>query len=1022
MKRRSIHCCTLVLAFWMSVMPLPAQVCRDFAVDLEADVSATVPHITLNWSLRQNANITAQVIYRRLKGEASWGAPQATLAVTDTSWADATALPGVEYEYWMRRSYSSTAPDLALGYISAGCNLPMVENRGKLLLVVDETMTGALAPELDQLRADLVSDGWTVQAITAARRNSHTDATAVADTKALIKAAYDADPANVKQVYILGHVPVPYSGVQAPDGHENHLGAWPADGFYGDMDGIWTDTISNNTSAAEARNHNVPGDGKLDQSTLPSPLELMVGRVDFHNMLRAPADNVTEASLLRRYLAKAHDFKRKQGAYAGLERRVLIRDLFGHFHGESFMRTGWSWGFTAVGRPPGVAYDEVPSGSWWTYAGANSYLMANGNGGGTFETCGSVGATLDFGRRPFRAAFLSLFGSYFGDWDSCNNFMRAPLAGNASGDGLALTSFWAGRPAFFMHHMGTGETIGYSIRQSMNSQFATVSDPAYAPINYPGGGTHLALMGDPSLRMHAVEPPRGLTATRSHRGVNLTWRPSAEVPLLGYHVYRAVSATGPFTRLTAPALSSPAFADAAISPESAYTYMVRTLKLESSPGGTYENLSLGSMISIMANTSGAPANPTNLSARQHSSENVQLGWTDNADNESGYRVERMDGSAGSFVPVVTLPADANSHIDPGPLAANEIYCYRIIAFNTAGDSASCGIKTIETIPGFFEFNDTTLKVSKDVGIAHIPVKRFGGVHGGATVNFATSNTSAVAGKHYNTSNGTLTWADGESGEKMIHVPIINTPASQHPCQFRLALGSPSAGTGIGTYNAISVLIEDGTATLPSPWSQALIGSLTDSSPAVEAEGGISSTTVGGAGLAAPASGETGQFIYQNRTGDGVFTVRVADAVPEQAGARCAIMIRENATDCGALMVGTSTCMSGGAMLVSRTTVSATSTFSGAATPLTAPRWLRITRAGNRFTSESSADGVTWTSHGTVVVNMDPIAAWGMFHHSDNRCGTTHSASYQMVPFQDMTFTPIRTGHPRRKRRAPSPHR
>lgn len=999
-----------VLVFWTSVLPLHAQVTRDFAVDLQADVSATVPHVTLSWSLRQNANITAQVIYRRLKGETIWGSPLATLTVTDTSWADATALPGVEYEYWMRRSYTSISPNVALGYITAGYNLPMVENRGKLLLVVDDTMTSPLAFELEQLRADLVSDGWTVQTIVAARRDSHTDATAVSDTKALIKAAYDADPTNVKQVYIVGHVPVPYSGVQAPDGHGNHIGAWPADGFYGDMDGTWTDTTSNNTSASETRNHNIPGDGKLDQSTLPSPLELMVGRIDLRNMQRAPAGNVTEVSLLRRYLTKAHDFKRKQGAYAALQRRVLIRDGFGNFSGESFMRTGWSWGFTAVGRPPEVTFDEAPSGNWWTHAATNGYLMANGNGGGSFETCGSVGATADFGRRPFRAAFVSLFGSYFGDWDSTNNFMRAPLAGNATGDGLGLTCFWAGRPTFFMHHMATGETVGYSIRQSMNSQFTSVSNPAYTPINFPGGGTHLGLVGDPSLRMHMVEPPGHLTATSFNGSVNLAWSPSAETALLGYHVYRSTSATGPFTRLTTTALASPAFADTTSNPGTAYTYLVRTLRMESSPGGTYQNLSLGSMITITANAAatGVPLNPTNLSAQQHSSVNIQLGWVDNAGNETGYRVERKDGAAGSFAPVATHPAGANAHTDSGPLNANESYYYRVIAFNAAGDSASSEVDTIETIPGFFEFDNTLLKVAKNAGTSQVAVKRFGGVHGAVTVNYATSNSSAVAGTHYTASNGTLTWADGESGEKMINVPITNTPAPQHPRQFRLTLSSPSAGTGIGTYNAVSVLIEDGAATLQSPWSQSLIGTLTDSSPAVEAEGGISSTTVGGSGLATAATSETGQFVYQTRTGDGVFTAQVAAANPAQTGARYAIMIRENATGGGALMAGTSTSSSTseGTKLVSRATASATATFSGAVTSLTAPRWLRLTRAGSSFTSESSTDGSSWTSHGTVVVNMSSTAAWGMFHHSDDRSGTTYSGNYQMVPFQNITFAPL----------------
>jgi hypothetical protein len=80
-------------------------------------------------------------------------------------------------------------------------------------------------------------------------------------------------------------------------------GAWSADGFYGDMDGTWTDTSVTNTSSSETRIHNVPGDGKLDQNTIPSPLELAVGRVDLRNMQRAPARTCSrDGSLLRRYL------------------------------------------------------------------------------------------------------------------------------------------------------------------------------------------------------------------------------------------------------------------------------------------------------------------------------------------------------------------------------------------------------------------------------------------------------------------------------------------------------------------------------------------------------------------------------------------------------------------------------------------------------------------------------------------------------------------------------------------------
>lgn len=405
---------------------------------------------------------------------------------------------------------------------------------------------------------------------------------------------------------------------------------------------------------------------------------------------------------------------------------------------------------------------------------------------------------------------------------------------------------------------------------------------------------------------------------------------------------------------------------------------------------------------------GIPLNPTSLAVVQSSAVNAQLTWQDNASDETGYRVERKSGATGSFMVLANLPAGTTSHTDPGAFTNNTTYYYRVTATGAGGDSLPSNETSFDAVPGFFEFDATLIKVNKDAGTATFPVKRFGGVNGVVTVNYATSNTSAIAGTHYTASSGTLSWADGEAGEKLVNVPIINTANPQNPRQFRITLSLPSAGTGVGTYNAISVPIQDPTATLPAPWAQTLIGSVTDSAPAAQAEGSISSTTVGGSGLSTAATAEAGQFVYQSRTGDGVMTAYVPAASPVQSGARYAVMIRENATSGGAMMAGTSTSSSTGegTKMVYRAATSGTATFTGAVTASVAPRWIRITRAGNSFTSESSADGVNWSAHGTATVPMAATAQWGLFHTSDDRSGTTYSANYQAVSFQNVTFAAI----------------
>ena len=393
---------------------------------------------------------------------------------------------------------------------------------------------------------------------------------------------------------------------------------------------------------------------------------------------------------------------------------------------------------------------------------------------------------------------------------------------------------------------------------------------------------------------------------------------------------------------------------------------------------------------------------------QSSAASAQLTWADNATDETGYRLERKVNDSGTYSTLATLGAGATGHTDPGPFTNGNVYYYRVIATGPGGDSLASNEGSFDATAGFFEFNETFTKVSKNVGTALIAVKRFGGVNGPVSVSVATSNSTAIAGTHYITTTNTLNWADGETGEtgeKTANVPIAATPTAQQPRQFRITLTSPSSGTGIGTYNAISVLIEDPTAPLPDPWNQAIIGTVTGSSPAVQAESSFSSATIGGTGLGGAVGSEAGQFIYQTRTGDGVMTALVPAASPAQSGARYFVMIRENSTNASALMAGTVTTSSStvGAKLLYRITTGGSSVLTGNALTAITPQWLRITRAGSSFTSECSADGNHWTTLGSAAVSMASSAQWGLFHHSDDWSTTNYSANFQTANFQNVTF-------------------
>ena len=67
-----------------------------------------------------------------------------------------------------------------------------------------------------------------------------------------------------------------------------------------------------------------------------------------------------------------------------------------------------------------------------------------------------------------------------------------------------------------------------------------------------------------------------------------------------------------------------------------------------------------------------------------SSAQLTLSWTDNANNEGGYRVERRIGG-GSYSEIAVLGPNSTSYTDTN-LAESTNHCYRVRAFNAAGVS------------------------------------------------------------------------------------------------------------------------------------------------------------------------------------------------------------------------------------------------------------------------------------------------------------------------------------------------
>lgn len=532
-------------------------------------VTATVDGDALFLEWPATAGITSYFIKKREKGQANYK-PLFSLAGNVTSYRDTNVVAGKIYEYHITRQNNTSnvaAP------IAAGINVAPTHYRGGVILVIEASLQSSLSTEIDRYQADLMDEGWSVASLWVSSQSKPDS------VKLAIKNVLSTMPdIKFRSLVLIGRVPVPYAGYLAPDGHTpDHLGAWPADVYYGDLDGVWTDNIINATEASGTRNDNVPGDGKYDNSSLPGAVELEVGRIDLSDL---PAFPKSETELLRQYFDKNHQFRRGTLPYV---RRGLIQNNFGSY-AEAFGQSGLNNFCRLFGR------DSVFYLPYKATLQQASYLCSYGCGAGHYQGASGIGTTSELVNENHQTIFTMVFGSYFGDWHNSNNYLRAALA-----SGQTLTNCWAGRPVWYIHHMAVGETIGYGARISQNNSSEFTA-------GYGATGVHVALMGDPTLTLLPYEGIDTFYAKVIKDSLYLNWEGlTSEVQ--SYYVYQKKG--NRYELITPVAINGTQLSLGCVK-KGSYEFMVRPVRLETTGSGSYYNLGAGKSLTATIEFDGKP--------------------------------------------------------------------------------------------------------------------------------------------------------------------------------------------------------------------------------------------------------------------------------------------------------------------------------------------------------------------------------------------------------------------------------
>ncbi len=213
---------------------------------------------------------------------------------------------------------------------------------------------------------------------------------------------------------------------------------------------------------------------------------------------------------------------------------------------------------------------------------------------------------------------------------------------------------------------------------------------SYTGTGHGAGDTNLYFYLPPAA-IPVPSAPSGLTATAvSSSQINLTWVDNA-TDETGFKIERCSGAgCSNFAVIATVGANVTSYSNTGLSASTNYSYRVRAYNA----GGDSDYSNTASAVTQAAPA--LPAAPANLTATAISRSQINLSWTDNADNESGFRILRCKGSTcTNFALIATVGANVTSYADTN-LTANTTYRYRVYAYNASGNSGYSNVAAATT--------------------------------------------------------------------------------------------------------------------------------------------------------------------------------------------------------------------------------------------------------------------------------------------------------------------------------------
>jgi hypothetical protein len=544
-------------------------------------------------------------VNKRLLGTTTWSNVAANITPGTGHWIDTNVNNGEVWEYQVKRN--NTWSFASTNYSAVGYTLGAVLNdnsvyKGQMILLVAQDIPTNLATKYFRLKKELTNEGWFVNELVVPKATSWDSGNQVATIKTQIQNIYNAAPATDKPkvLFILGHVPMPRCGsanVVAPDDHSQNAGARGCDGYYADIDGVYTDSATFNPGGLTTPLAiNLPNDFKWDQDYFPSNIEMAFGRVDFADITDV---TTSEMGLIENYLDRLSNYRNVNTGFD-------MGDKSAFYFGYNNSNDGSYRTLLNISKPENV-YQKTDA------SNHNQWVQNNGPFKVYMQNV-LVPSITDWQTYGMNATVYSSDQSYWGFGDvpqpsGVFSRIRALLGV----DSKCLIALWTTTSIGLFHQACNGQSIGQALLHTMNhnttNQHLEKPQQQYDTEAW-WNRTHFEIWGDPTISLYQVKPISDLSLTNVSGNPVLQWSPSSDIGVLGYHIYESTTELGIYQRISSSIVATTSFTIPNYNPN--HWYMVKAIKLMESGCGKFLQASIGKSIQEDLSLSAANVQDTTL--------------------------------------------------------------------------------------------------------------------------------------------------------------------------------------------------------------------------------------------------------------------------------------------------------------------------------------------------------------------------------------------------------------------------